>query len=264
MTTRSRASRSTAGSSVARHGIEAGGGDRRLDLRPLGARASGATSRSSCSTHVQAMGQAGGGGADAGRASRRADRRPVDRAAGHPRELRRGHAAGRLPGRRPLVLPEHVGALGDDRRRPADPLRLGVSAPGGYDTHDNQAEHVRRRHRHHLRHARRLPGRPGGSRPGRPRHHPRVLGVRPPPRAERDPGTDHGAAGAAFVMGTQVQGEMVGEWPGLGDARRGRQPAPHRPTSARSTARSSSSGSTSTRPADPRRLGLLAPADHRS
>ena len=28
-------------------------------------------------------------------------------------------------------------------------------------------------------------------------------------------GTDHGAAGSAFVMGTQVKGEMVGEWPGL-------------------------------------------------
>jgi uncharacterized protein (DUF1501 family) len=31
-------------------------------------------------------------------------------------------------------------------------------------------------------------------------------------------GTDHGAAGAAFVMGTRVQGEMVGEWQGLGAA----------------------------------------------
>lgn len=29
-------------------------------------------------------------------------------------------------------------------------------------------------------------------------------------------GTDHGAAGSAFVMGSRVQGEMVGEWPGLG------------------------------------------------
>jgi len=28
-------------------------------------------------------------------------------------------------------------------------------------------------------------------------------------------GTDHGAAGSAFVMGTRVKGEMVGEWPGL-------------------------------------------------
>jgi uncharacterized protein (DUF1501 family) len=29
-------------------------------------------------------------------------------------------------------------------------------------------------------------------------------------------GTDHGAAGAAFVMGTKVQGDMIGEWQGLG------------------------------------------------
>jgi uncharacterized protein (DUF1501 family) len=29
-------------------------------------------------------------------------------------------------------------------------------------------------------------------------------------------GTDHGAAGAAFVMGTKVHGEMIGEWQGLG------------------------------------------------
>jgi len=28
-------------------------------------------------------------------------------------------------------------------------------------------------------------------------------------------GTDHGAAGCAFVIGSQSQGQMVGEFPGL-------------------------------------------------
>ncbi len=28
-------------------------------------------------------------------------------------------------------------------------------------------------------------------------------------------GTDHGAAGCAFVMGTRAAGTMIGEWPGL-------------------------------------------------
>jgi uncharacterized protein (DUF1501 family) len=32
---------------------------------------------------------------------------------------------------------------------------------------------------------------------------------------ENDSGTDHGAGGAAFVIGTNVRGEMIGEFPGL-------------------------------------------------
>jgi uncharacterized protein (DUF1501 family) len=32
---------------------------------------------------------------------------------------------------------------------------------------------------------------------------------------ENDSGTDHGAGGAAYVIGTQVHGQMVGEFPGL-------------------------------------------------
>ena len=38
-------------------------------------------------------------------------------------------------------------------------------------------------------------------------------------------GTDHGAAGCAFVIGSQAKGEMVGEFPGLANTRRARQPA---------------------------------------
>ena len=33
---------------------------------------------------------------------------------------------------------------------------------------------------------------------------------------ENDSGTDHGAAGAAYVIGTRVNGRMIGEFPGLG------------------------------------------------
>ncbi len=38
-------------------------------------------------------------------------------------------------------------------------------------------------------------------------------------------GTDHGAAGTAFLIGTRAAGQMVGEFPGLSNGpRRGRQP----------------------------------------
>ena len=36
---------------------------------------------------------------------------------------------------------------------------------------------------------------------------------------ENDSGTDHGAGGAAYVIGTRVRGQMVGEFPGLAAAR---------------------------------------------
>jgi uncharacterized protein (DUF1501 family) len=39
------------------------------------------------------------------------------------------------------------------------------------------------------------------------------LGRRP---EENDSGTDHGAAGAAFVIGAHAAGQMVGEFPGMG------------------------------------------------
>jgi uncharacterized protein (DUF1501 family) len=32
---------------------------------------------------------------------------------------------------------------------------------------------------------------------------------------QNDSGTDHGAGGCAFVIGTQVRGQMIGEFPGL-------------------------------------------------
>jgi uncharacterized protein (DUF1501 family) len=35
------------------------------------------------------------------------------------------------------------------------------------------------------------------------------------PQENASAGTDHGAAGCGFVMGTRVAGTMIGEWPGL-------------------------------------------------
>ena len=43
--------------------------------------------------------------------------------------------------------------------------------------------------------------------------------------AENGSGTDHGAAGIGFVIGTRASGRMIGEFPGLGPARRVGEPA---------------------------------------
>ena len=95
------------------------------------------------------------------------------------------------------------------------PIRcVAVSAPGGYDTHDNQADSfgddigttfdTLEAFQADLE-ARGLAD--------------RVLtmvwsefGRRP---EQNETGTDHGAGGAAFVMGTRASGQMVGEFPGL-------------------------------------------------
>lgn len=95
------------------------------------------------------------------------------------------------------------------------PIRcVSVSAPGGYDTHDNQASTFEddigitfdtlAAFQADLE-ARNLAD--------------RVItlvysefGRRP---EQNSTGTDHGAAGAAFVMGTRAHGELVGEWQGL-------------------------------------------------
>ena len=144
------------------------------------------------------------------------------------------------------------------------PIRcVSVSAPGRLRHPRQPGRNVRRRHRHHIRHARRVPGRPRGSRAGRPRDHPRLLGVRPSPRAVRI-GTDHGAAGAAFVMGTPRPGRDDRRVPGPRAARRGRQRPPHvrlplalllDPRAVVRRRRGSD---------HPGRVELRAPADHRA
>jgi uncharacterized protein (DUF1501 family) len=95
------------------------------------------------------------------------------------------------------------------------PIRCAaLSAPGSFDTHDNQAESFDADLKTSVDtiaafqadlEARGLAD--------------RVItlvwsefGRRP---EENDSGTDHGAGGAAYVIGTQVKGQMIGEFPGL-------------------------------------------------
>ena len=123
---------------------------------------------------------------------------------------------------------------------------VALSAPGGYDTHDNQAAGRSRtaskldRPTSLLAFQRDLEARGLADRVlvhvwsefGR--------------RGEENgsDGTDHGAAGLGLPDRlARRAGQMIGEFPGLAAARRGRQPARDRPTSAASTARCSSSGS---------------------
>ena len=61
---------------------------------------------------------------------------------------------------------------------------------------------------------------------------------------ENGSGTDHGAAGVAFLIGTRAAGKMVGEFPGLGPKASTKTKTSSTPrTSARCTARCSNSGS---------------------
>jgi len=95
------------------------------------------------------------------------------------------------------------------------PIRCAsISAPGGFDTHDNQAESfggdVQIAADSIAAFQADLEARGLAD---------RVItlvwsefGRRP---EENDSGTDHGAAGAAFVLGTSVRGQMIGEFPGL-------------------------------------------------
>lgn len=96
------------------------------------------------------------------------------------------------------------------------PMRVvTIRAPGGYDTHSNQAEDLERNLRQTceglLAFQRDLEARGLQD---------RVLtemwsefGRRP--KENGSAGTDHGAAGCAFVIGARARGEMVGEFPGL-------------------------------------------------
>lgn len=96
------------------------------------------------------------------------------------------------------------------------PIRCAsINAPGSYDTHDNQTADFRRDLKETcdslLAFQRDLEAR---------RLDNRVLTLlwsefgRRPEQNGSD-GTDHGAAGTAFLIGTPARGRMVGEWPGL-------------------------------------------------
>ncbi len=168
---------------------------------------------------VQAMGQTGAASGDAGRAT-------AGRIAKQSIELRdtlQGFDEVSIPAVYPD--PEHwfcqnlsslAAMLAPSPGWPSGlPIRcVSVSAPGGYDTHDNQsgsfADDIGITFDTLAAFQADLEARGLAD---------RVItlvysefGRRPEQNAT---GTDHGAAGSAFVMGSRVQGEMVGEWPGL-------------------------------------------------
>ena len=96
------------------------------------------------------------------------------------------------------------------------PLRcVALDANGGYDTHDGQAATLPDKLGAVRAVARRLPGRPRGPRPGRPGAHARVVGVRPPRRSRTARAPTTARPALSFLIGTQVKGTMVGEFPGL-------------------------------------------------
>ena len=121
-----------------------------------------------------------------------------------------------------------------------------IRAAGGYDTHADQATDLERNLRETceglLAFQRDLEARGLAD---------RVLvemwsefGRRPEENGSA--GTDHGAAGCAFVIGSKAKGEMVGEFPGLANLDAQRKPARHQRLPRRCTARCWSSGSATT------------------
>ena len=170
---------------------------------------------------------------------------------------------GRLPGRATTVPAPARRSRRDARRRPAAALR--------------RADRARR-----LRHARR----PAAGARRRAEAHGRLACSRSSATSRRaasptacsstsgrssaaareengSSGTDHGAAGAGFLIGTRASGTMIGEFPGLGTLDERRQPARDRPTSAASTPRCSSSGSAPTPRRSSRAPRKFAPPEAR-
>ena len=228
-TTRSRGSRSTGASSRRSRRRRARRVGRRarplrlLDARRLGlGRGSGWSRRSARSAICRARATPGS-----------TRRTPAARQSAPPpaaAPFRRGRERGfgspvAVSASRRLVPAAARGARGDARRRPPAPLRR--------DHGTRRLRHARRpaagprrRARADRRDAARVPARPRGARARRSRARPRLVGVRPPPEENGSAGTDHGAAGVGFVIGTRASGHMVGEFPDLVAARPRRQPPP--------------------------------------
>ena len=123
------------------------------------------------------------------------------------------HQPGRLPENE--LLPQARRPRRLHRRRPAD--------AGGHDPRLGRLRHPRRRGRRPLARPAKRPARgcsPSSATSRRAGSQDRVLielwsefGRRPEENGSL--GTDHGAAGCAFVVGSKAKGEMVGEFPGL-------------------------------------------------
>ena len=185
-----------------------------------------------CSSAIGAL-----GGAPAPRRRAGSRRRPAPRASGAARRRSRRSAQGRRARRYTarVRLPGRGRRVPDAPRGLAAMLGAGLplrasrsSAPGAYDTHDNQADVAGRRTEADVRLAAGLPARPRGARARRPRARARVVGVRPPRARRTARGTDHGAAGAGFLIGTRAAGPHGRRVPGPRAPRQGRQPARHR------------------------------------
>ena len=94
------------------------------------------------------------------------------------------------------------------------PVRVVALSHGMYDTHDDQPEELADGLKLTADSLRPSSG-TRSARARRPRRRPRLVGVRPPREGERLERTDHGAAGAGFLIGSRVNGTMIGEFPGL-------------------------------------------------
>ena len=90
-----------------------------------------------------------------------------------------------------------------------------IRAPGGYDTHADQAATSTRNLQRDLRGDPRLPARPRGPRPRRPGPDRDVERVRPPAGGERLAGHRPRRRRLRLRDRLQAKGEMVGEFPGL-------------------------------------------------
>ncbi len=154
---------------------------------------------------------------------------------------------GALPGRGRRAFPQYMAALAA-MLAAGLPIRCAaLNAPGSYDTHEEQPGDLQSGLKLTsdtlLAFQRDLEAR-GLAGPSRDAP---LVGVRPPARRRTAPtAPTTGPAASASSSEARVNGAMLGEFPGLDTARRRRQPPLHRSTSARSTARSSSSGSVRT------------------
>ena len=141
------------------------------------------------------------------------------------------------------------------------PIRAAsIGAPGAYDTHANQARDAAEEPASSPS-TRCSPSSATSRRAGSPTACSTLVWSEFGRRAqENGSGTDHGAAGIGFLIGTRAAGPDDRRVPGPGEARQGRQPARDLRLPRRSTARCAATGSASTRPRScPARAGIGRP-----
>ena len=221
-TTRCRACRSDGQLAPdARHGAQPGRGDRQAGGRPASGRpARGAPAEDlAVPAFTQHRPRAAGLARPrrrAGRARRRVRRRRARRARAAGRGRQAAPTRPPPPTRRPPTRSRSGSPASPRCSPPGLPIRAAsIARPGAYDTHANQAESLPKNLQAHVRLAARLPARPRGARARRPRARCWCGRSSGAARPENGSGTDHGAAGVGFLIGTRAAGRMVGEFPGL-------------------------------------------------